>query len=153
MEASMSDNVFEGYEPETETNGDIIKLVAKGDMFQGVVTRIGDVYEGTFGDQYWINVELTHRKGGEVPAVGTDGGYPVQLLNAKGDKASHVQQEIERALRKVDSSRLEEGDTLAVLLVDLIQGTNKAHKPFRKHAVKVIKGTKPDMFSTDGAPF
>ena len=151
----MSDP-FDSYVPEPVEYGPSVKLSAVGDFFEGKIVKIGDLKAGEYGDFYFLEVELTRanltplpadpveEKEAYVPPVAGDtASFRVQATKANGS-THHVQEEIERAARRVDKNGVAVGDTLAGKLVEKIKSTkNPSYKPFRKHAFIVTPGVAP----------
>lgn len=153
--------LFDTYEPEPQESGPKIKLTDIGDRFEGVVTRVSDVFDGDYGEYYWINVSVQQGKGEDVP-VGEEAGYPVSLWKqqsvadvkaGKSPKVGHVHEELQKALKRAGKSTLDEGDYIGVLFVEAVQGSNKTFKPFRKHAVIVQPAEPKSVFEGTKAPF
>ena len=154
-------SLFENYEPETNT-GEKIKLSDEGDYFEGTVVRVSDAYDGDFGPYYFVNVDVKLGEGDGVP-VGEEAGFPISLekqqsvADVKAGKAprpGHIHEELQRALKRVGKTQLDEGDYIGVKIVEIREPSKPGYKPFRKHAVIVQPAEPVSVFEKNGsAPF
>lgn len=163
-----NDDPFAGYDPEEDEREKlpVLQLSSIGDTFKGTVTRIGSEFETDYGTKYPVEINLSFvaikplleiedlQKEYTPPAVGTDAVFFVTATKQDG-KRHHVQEEIEKAAKRVNSTGLNEGDALAGKLVDKVKSKNPKYKPFKKHAFLIEPGAvaPADPFGNGEAPF